>query len=106
MGRTMEHRDSPLVSPSERSAGVQQPPSQGSPDDFNTTVMSRDVGKSTSVVHESETSFKYASPSDSYVSDGDGEAKKEVSSMQYLPAPSSDVESELDNKKMARLALD
>ncbi|RNF07929.1 hypothetical protein TraAM80_03077 [Trypanosoma rangeli] len=106
MGHTMEHSDSPPVGPSERSAGVQQPPPQASPDDFNTTLMCRDMLKSTPVARESETSFKCASPSDSYVSDDDEKAKKEVSSMQYLPAPSSDVESEIANKKMARLALD
>ncbi|RNF20255.1 uncharacterized protein Tco025E_03855 [Trypanosoma conorhini] len=106
MGRTLENKDAPPASSSERFSGVRQGRPHESHDDCSTTATCRGSGKCTPATRGSEASSKAASPSDSYVSDGAGEAKKEASSMQYLPAPSSDVESELDNKKMARLALD
>ncbi|KAH9601619.1 hypothetical protein LSM04_004961 [Trypanosoma melophagium] len=55
---------------------------------------------------DSDVTSHESTASDSYVSDGDINEQGEDRSMQYDPAPSSDVESELENQKMARLALD
>ncbi|KAH8604304.1 hypothetical protein ERJ75_001730900 [Trypanosoma vivax] len=53
-------------------------------------------------------SCKVNSPpvSDSYTSQGNISPRDCVKGMQYRPAPTSDLESESDNKKMARLPLD
>ncbi|ORC92107.1 uncharacterized protein TM35_000043210 [Trypanosoma theileri] len=60
----------------------------------------------TSQKSDSDVRSHVPTPSDSYVTDADVNERDEDTSMQYVPAPSSDVESELENKKLARLALD
>ncbi|KEG15034.1 hypothetical protein DQ04_00211170 [Trypanosoma grayi] len=72
---------------------------------LDTTLPGRGHNKPSSPLKEAPAKSRSPTPSDSYVSDG-GKDLKEDSSMQYIPAPTSDIESEMENKKMARLALD
>lgn len=89
--------DSPLNVASTHSQNHSSSHHRGSPIQANTT--------SPGVLSEKSPAGQ-STPPDSYVSSRNSVVLDRRESRQYNPAPTSDLESELDNKKIARLALD
>ncbi|EKF31737.1 hypothetical protein MOQ_004421 [Trypanosoma cruzi marinkellei] len=102
----MENTEGPPAQSSDRLPVTQQTTRPDAPDSSKVTENYGDQGMSMHFIRGSRDFSQTPNPSDSYVSDDNEEAKKDEQSMQYVPAPSSDIESEIDNNKMARLALD
>nr|CCC93082.1 conserved hypothetical protein [Trypanosoma congolense IL3000] len=106
-GRTLAARDSPVArgSDSSRKKPSASQTSRGSPIKQTGATTAANVDSALLERAAPRLRPRSPTPSDSYVSPGKG-AGWRVESRQYVPAPTSDLESELDNKKIARLALD
>ncbi|PBJ73250.1 hypothetical protein BCY84_14122 [Trypanosoma cruzi cruzi] len=104
--RAMENIEDPPAQSSDSLPVVQQAKRPDAPGSSKVTEIYGEQGISMHFTRGSGDFSQTPTPSDSYVSEGNEEAKKDEQSMQYVPAPSSDIESEIDNNKMARLALD
>lgn len=91
---------------SHHSVGAPQLRDQSSPLDPRTLTPEKEAGNTAFLPTELPTYSNTSTPPDSYVSERSVKPEDNDRCTQYVPAPTSDVESELDNKKMARLALD